>query len=184
MAYRLPLYRPPSATTGYIHFWILAYLPVSNCLKDWMAPVWASSPMVGFHSVNRSGGSPAAMALSSLASPSALGTLSTVTWTLDCDELNCAAICLLRVAGAPDHMFHQVMLTVPLPELAALLPVAMVPPPAPPPPPPLVAPLPPPLVAPPEEDVPPPQAASIRAAAPTADPAKRARRRLPRDRRP
>src|SRR5579875_2498201 len=158
MAYRLPLYRPPSATTGYIHFWILAYLPVSNCLKDWMA-------------------------LSSLASPSALGTLSTVTWILDCDELYCAAICLLRVAGAPDHMFHQVMLTVPLPELAALLPVAMVPPPAPPPPP-LVVPGPPPLVAPPEEDEPPPQAASIRAAAPTADPARRARRRLPRDRRP
>jgi hypothetical protein len=48
-------------------------------LIESMEPSAAYSPSTGFHSVNTSGGSPAAISDRSLASPVALGTLDSVT---------------------------------------------------------------------------------------------------------
>src|SRR5579875_293781 len=96
-----------------------------------MAPVWAYSPMVGFHSVKTSGGSPAATALRSLASPSALGTLSWVTWILGWVALNSDTICLVMATVAPDHMFHHTTLATPLPPVPPPPPLLLAVPPPP-----------------------------------------------------
>ncbi len=78
-AYGVPLYWPPAAAIGYIHFSSPAYLPVRYGVSDWIEPSAAYPPRTGFHSVNTSGGSPAAISDSSLASPVALGMLDSVT---------------------------------------------------------------------------------------------------------
>ena len=78
---------------------------------DWIEPSAAYSPSTGFHSVNTSGGSPAAISDSSLASPVALGMLDSVTWMSGWVALNSLTIWLSSVSVAPDHMVCQVMLT-------------------------------------------------------------------------
>ena len=55
-------------------------MPVRYGAIDWIVPSAAYSPSTGFHSVNTSGGSPAAISDSSFASPVALGMLDSVTW--------------------------------------------------------------------------------------------------------
>ena len=74
-----------------------------------MVPSAAYSPSTGFHSVNTSGGSPAAISDSSLASPVALGMLDSVTSMLGWVALNSVTIWFSRVRVLPDHMVCQVM---------------------------------------------------------------------------
>src|SRR5580698_1926599 len=78
-----------------------------------MVPSAAYSPRTGFHSVNTSGGSPAAISDSSLASPVELGMLDSVTWMSGWVALNLVTISLSRVSVLPDHMVCQVMSTTP-----------------------------------------------------------------------
>src|ERR1700752_2279334 len=78
-----------------------------------MEPLAAYSPSTGFHSVNTSGGSPAAISDSSLASPVALGMFDSVTWIFGWVALNLSTIGLSSVSVLPDQMVCQVMLTPP-----------------------------------------------------------------------
>src|ERR1700688_3751458 len=78
-----------------------------------IVPSAAYSPSTGFHSVNTSGGSPAAISDSSLASPVALGMLDSVTWMLGWVALNSVTIWFSRVRVLPDHMVCQVMFATP-----------------------------------------------------------------------
>src|SRR5579862_1221110 len=98
---------------GYSHFSRPAYVPVRYGAIDWIEPLAAYSPSTGFHSVNTSGGSPAAISDSSLASPVALGMFDSVTWIFGWVELNSLTIWLSRVSVLPDHMVCQVMFATP-----------------------------------------------------------------------
>src|ERR1700689_2797172 len=98
---------------GYSHFSRPAYEPVRYGLNEWIEPSAAYSPSTGFHSVNTSGGSPAAISDSSLASPVALGVLDSVTWMSGWVALNSLTIWLSSVSVLPDHMVCQVMSTTP-----------------------------------------------------------------------
>ena len=73
------MYSPPCRAIGYSHFSRPAYVPVRYGAIDWIEPSPAYSPSTGFHSVNTSGGSPAAISDSSLASPVELGMFDSVT---------------------------------------------------------------------------------------------------------
>src|ERR1700689_3048015 len=98
---------------GYSHFSRPAYEPVRYGLNEWIEPSAAYSPSTGFHSVNTSGGSPAAISDSSLASPVALGMFDSVTWMPGWVALNLLTIWLSSVSVLPDHMVCQVMFTTP-----------------------------------------------------------------------
>jgi hypothetical protein len=63
--------------------------------------------------VNTSGGSPAAISDSSLASPVALGMLDSVTWMSGWVASNLLTIWLSSVSVFPDHIVCQVMFTTP-----------------------------------------------------------------------
>ena len=90
-----------------------------------MVPSAAYSPSTGFHSVNTSGGSPAAISDSSLASPVALGMLDSVTWISGWVALNLFTIWLSSVKVLPDHMVCQVMSTTPVDEELPLVDAAV-----------------------------------------------------------
>src|ERR1700689_4605299 len=108
-----PWYRPPSRAMGYSHFSTPAYWPFRNGVIGSMDPSAAYSPSTGFHSVNTSGGSPAEISDSSLASPVALGMLDSVTWMPGWVALNLLTIWLSSVSVLPDHMVCQVRFTTP-----------------------------------------------------------------------
>ena len=107
------MYSPPCSAIGYSHFSRPAYEPVRYGLNDWIEPSAAYSPSTGFHSVNTSGGSPAAISDSSFASPVALGMLDSVTWMPGWVALNLLTIWLSSVSVLPDHMVCQVRFTTP-----------------------------------------------------------------------
>src|SRR6202051_1247109 len=81
---------------------------------DWIVPSPAYSPSTGFHSVNTSGGSPAAISDSSFASPVALGMLDSVTWMPGWVALNLLTIWLSSVRVLPDHIVCQLRSTTPV----------------------------------------------------------------------
>ena len=82
-------------------------------LKLSRSPSAANEPISGHHSVNASGGSPAAIDDSSFAVlvVATLGMLVSVTWMPGCVLLNCFTSALTGANDAPDHMVHQVRWT-------------------------------------------------------------------------